>query len=456
MNRKNLYVLIGIIFFISGAAGAFISLKIAAFTVAGMILLAAIILDFEKATYLVALYSIIDYALRKAISISILSSTWDELFFVFCMLVWFYKWLACRKQKAYRWTPLEFPLMFFFGVSMFLLLINTPDIKVGIEGLRAVIQYIFWFFAIVQLVRTPSGSRRLIYVLLAAGFYIALEGVYQYIIGAEMPANWVDRLEQPVRTRAFSIIGSPNILGSLMVLLIPVTVSLVYFEEKPLKKAMFMSIALTMAACLLFTLSRGAWIGFVAAVGIYALMKDKRLIIPLALSIVFVMLFVPSVSNRITYMLSPEYIASSLKGGRLARWGTGLELVKQNLWFGVGLGRFGGAVAINNRIPGTFYMDNYYLKTLVEMGLVGFSAYCLLIYNAVVWVFRTIQNLKGTRYMHIAQGIFAGICGVLVHCAFENVFEYPMMTVYFWLLIGVVMYLRYVNKERLLEADKNS
>ena len=67
-------------------------------------------------------------------------------------------------------------------------------------------------------------------------------------------------------------------------------------------------------ASLVFTSSRGAWIGFAVAFLVYVLLKDKRLLIPGIIAMVLVIALVPSVGNRITYMLSPEYIESSLKG----------------------------------------------------------------------------------------------------------------------------------------------
>ena len=57
------------------------------------------------------------------------------------------------------------------------------------------------------------------------------------------------------------------------------------------------------------------------------------------------------------------------------RWATGLDLLHSaNSWLGFGLGRFGGAVAMQNKVieeTETFeylYRDIYYLKALVEMG----------------------------------------------------------------------------------------
>jgi len=452
INKRNLHLLL----FSAGAAlgliGAFSSLKVAFAAAAALFVFALILLDYQKVTYAVGLYLVIDYLVRNVSSLSFLSSIWDELLFVFCVMIWFYKWLIHRKEKAYIWTPIEFPLIFFVGICIFSLLVNTPNFQIGVEGLRVVIQYTFWYFVIVQLLKTPSGAKKLLYLLVFTGAALALHGIYQYIIAIQMPTGWVDRVEQGIRTRVFSIIGSPNILGSLMVLLIPVSISFVIFEKKIFKKILFGCFAVIMTACLVFTHSRGAEISFIVAIAVFVLMfRDRRITIPaicaFIISIVLVGILVPTVIDRMLYMLSPEYMASSLKGGRMIRWLTGLEMLKGNLWLGVGLGHFGGAVAMNNDIPGTFYMDNYFLKTAVEMGLVGLTAFIILIYNALVWPLRTLFQMGRTRYSYIVQGLFAGMCGVTAHNLVENVFEVPMMVTYFWLFAGVAMFLGYKHSE---------
>lgn len=37
-----------------------------------------------------------------------------------------------------------------------------------------------------------------------------------------------------------------------------------------------------------------------------------------------------------------------------------------------------------------FYMDNYYLKTLVEMGYLGLAFFILLLFGLVLWSLRSI------------------------------------------------------------------
>lgn len=453
MVKKHIYISIVLVCFCTGIFAAFTSLKLAFALVSAAAVLSVLLLDYQKATYAIALYAFLDFGVRQVIGSALLSSFWDELLFVLCVLLWVGKWFMDRRRKAYQWTPLEFPLIFFIGIGLFLLLANTEYMNIGIDGLRAVIQYMFWYFVVVQLLKSTAAVKRVYLILVFVGALLALHGVYQYIIGAEMPSNWVDAAEAGVRTRVYSIIGSPNILGSLMALLIPMSVSLIYYETKFLKKAIFGVIALIMTACLVFTFSRGAWVGFAVAIAVFLLMKDKRLLVPFIGLSLLVIVFVPEVGNRITYMLSPEYIASNMKGGRLLRWGKGLEMLKPVPWFGLGLGRFGGAVAMNNKLPGInyFYMDNYYLKTAVEMGVVGLSAFLFLMYNVVAWGLRAVKKLQHSSEVHLVQGMLAGMCGVLVHNFFENVFEVPMMTSYFWLLAGLIMFLGYTDRGKAIE-----
>lgn len=124
---------------------------------------------------------------------------------------------------------------------------------------------------------------------------------------------------------------------------------------------------------------------------------------------------------------------------------------ENNPWTGFGLGRFGGAVAMNNQLLDEteefqyFYMDNYYLKTMVEMGYIGLLAFLLLLAALVVYGLRAIYRSSPDQ-RPFAVGIFSGLIGVLVHSYFENIFEEPYMMAYFWGLSAVLFYLGYFRR----------
>lgn len=433
------------------------------FAIAGVLIAAAVILsDYERATYILGAYSVIDFAIRS-FSDS-LGGIWDELFLIMLIALWIFKWIVYRNEEGFKMTPLDMPVFIFITAMLFVLIVNSPDFSISLEGFRAVVQYILWYFVVIQLLRTEKGARNLCIFFVLVCFALALHGVYQYIVGAEMPAGWVDSKEQGVRTRVYSILGSPNVFGSLMTLAAPVAVSFIFSMRKIQSKVLFVFISATIMASLLFTFSRGAWIGFMIAVFVYVLIKDKRFFIPIILGAVLLIAFVPSVANRITYMLSPEYIESSLRGGRLVRWITGIDIVSVNPFLGVGHGHFGGAVAMNHgmsyivgiNVVKTFYMDNYFLKTAVETGLLGLSAFVVLIYQIIVNSIRTIRITSDKAVKELETGIFAGLVGVICHNFVENIFEVPMMTSCFWLLAAVMMHLWYINFKRKSLEEKHS
>ena len=71
-----------------------------------------------------------------------------------------------------------------------------------------------WFFVGSNLLLNKGQARALVNWLVILGTLVALHGVYQYIIGVPIPENWVDSAET-VRTRVFSIVGSPQRPGQL-------------------------------------------------------------------------------------------------------------------------------------------------------------------------------------------------------------------------------------------------
>ncbi|MBR6401113.1 MAG: O-antigen ligase family protein [Firmicutes bacterium] len=423
---------------------------------------ALVLTDYTVGLYILSAYAVIDFVLRNYVPA--FAGMWDEAYFLGLVLLCVWKWAAHRHDcRGMVYSPMDMPILGFMAVMVFVFLVNSPDPKISLEGLRVVVQYILWYYVVIRLVKNNDKA-----VLVSRFFAVvvglmALHGIYQFIVGVEMPAGWVDQNEAGVRTRVFSILTSPNIFGSLLTLGAPVSLGLALGEKNKLLKIIFGGAALAMMGSLLFTFSRGAWIGFAVAFAVYVLIKDARLLAPGIIAAVLVILLVPSVGNRITYMLSPEYIESSLRGGRLVRWMTGARVLSFFPAFGVGLGHFGGAVAMNHGLSTlldgeyteTFYMDNYYLKTAVETGIVGLAAMLGLMYCVIINSLRTVSAVSGKRMKELSAGITAGLTGVIVHNFVENVFEVPLMCTVFWLFVGIIMAIWYHERRDRIREMRN-
>ncbi|NDL66512.1 O-antigen ligase family protein [Anaerotalea alkaliphila] len=381
-----------------------------------------------KPVYLVGTYVYVDHLVRTFLGGTILASTWDEL-----LLVAFFGILLYRRfflKQPWRFSDLDLPILLFLLTGVFLLFVNSPDFAIGVEGFRAVFQYVFWYFLVLQLVDSRETAKGMVWVLVAGAGLLGMHGIYQYATGAPMLGNWVDSTET-ITTRAYSIVRSPNSLGSLFVLYLPVGFGLFLGEKHVLKKLAALVLTAAMGFGLLFTFTRGAWITAFAGLLVVVLFLGKRLVLPILAVLGAALANLDTLYRRIAYLFTPEYQMKSSQGGRIYRWQTTLEEWSSSKLFGLGLGRYGGATALKNKLS-PFYTDNYYMKTLAEMGIVGLTAFVLLMLVLLGRCHRYLRGVSDTSVRRILYGIYGGMVGVVLHNGVENIFENPFMVTYFW------------------------
>ncbi len=403
----------------------------------------------------VGLYVFIDYVLRDVLSIPFVSSIWDEALLLFCFIWLVWERLDRRPSLAARTNPLDFPVAIFIVTGFVLMNVVSPYSSIQLAGYRATAQYLLWFFVITRLLHDDADFMRLYLTLLALAVAISLHGIYQYIVGAPMPESWVAQAETAVRTRVYSIFGSPNIMGDFMVLFVPMAVGLAYYVTDTRVKLLCWLCAVIMCFACLFTMSRGAWVAMAVTIVLFILLVDRKLFW-LLLACCACLVLIPFVRTRIGFLFTEDFVAANTNGGRGSRWVLAMEnLYNANPLLGMGLGMFGGAVAMQNQIIDYlqyFYVDNYYLKILVEMGYVGLGAFLVmllgLLYTGCRALYRTGARLKQKldRTYPLCAGMFSGLVGVLVHCYFENIFEEPYMMVYYWVIAAMLVYLGFIRK----------
>ncbi len=397
---------------------------------------------------ILALYTPIDYLLRDVFAIPVVSSGWDEGLLILAML-WVIL-LRVREQPSLpaAASPLDFPVGQFLLVCLFLFVVLFTRPQINRDGLRATAQYILWFYLVTRLIRNREQLHMVYYVMVAVAAVISLHGIYQFIVAAPIPSHWVDQSESAVRTRVFSIFGSPNIMGDYMVMFAPMMAALAYCLKNKAMKLVCWFFTFTMCFSCLFTMSRGAWIAMVVAVLIFAALVDRRLILLMLLAFVAA-LFLPFVASRIGYLFTSEYAESAARGGRSVRWEKAIEyLYSNNPVFGIGFGRFGGAVAMQHQESvwmKYFYTDNYYVKILAENGYVGLVSFVLMMLGVVWCGLRGWFRKRHTAVSPLCAGMLASLSGVLVHCYFENIFEEPYMAASFWTIAAMMVYLGFIE-----------
>jgi len=391
----------------------------------------------EYSLFLVIAYCLVDYLLRTYSPYPFLVGVWDELLFILIAGILLVR--TGLQRLSLRGTGLLVPFLLYLAVYVFLFIIKSPETAPAVEGLRVYLQYTLWFFVAANLLFNRAQFKWLCDIFLLVVFLVALYGVYQYYVGVEIPTSWYDsKVETSITTRVFSIIGSPNVLGSLLVMAIPISLAGLLTCGNNLKRVVYCGVFLTMLACLVFTFSRGAWLALGVTVILLGLWLDRRILWGLLIVAVLTPVVVPSVYDRLVYMTTPEYMASSERGGRIGRWTKTLATWQSAPATGVGLGRFGGAVAARYYPNDSFYADNFYLKTGAEAGWLGLGALLLLLVAGIRLARSSLDQVDDPHTLALGLGVFAGLLGILAHNAVENIFEVPMMATYFWFFLGLL------------------
>ncbi|MEW6448452.1 MAG: O-antigen ligase family protein [Bacillota bacterium] len=397
--------------------------------------------------FVLGAYPFIDFVTRRfSESPGGLAGTWDEL----CLLLGL-SLIAARALyngfESYRLSEVHLPLLVYYGVFLFLFFLRSPETAVGIEGVRVYLEYVLWFFVGLNL---PDSYRQVksftgFFVLVCAA--VALYGIGQYAAGVPVPQNWLDQAEAGVRTRAFSVIGSPNVLGSLLALALPMSIAGFYTGGSRLSRTGYAVASAAMSVCLVVTFSRGAWFAAFLGLALFAVLVRPRLLWGLGATVLLAPVVSPGIAGRLLYLFSASYLASSERSGRIARWQAALQKLQQHPVSGEGFGRFGGAVA-TRAIPGSFYVDNFYLKTAAEGGVLALLTLLWVLFSAWRAGYRAVTVLSRPAVKTLAAAYLGGLTAVLLHNAVENIFETPLMSTLFWLFLGLLLALPRLASER--------
>ena len=197
---------------------------------------------------------------------------------------------------------------------------------------------------------------------------------------------------------------------------------------------------LGLGAALVASWSRGAWIGFGAALAAMAAALPRRsrwgvvlvgLLAVLALALYVAGLLPSAVVARLTDFAAGLRLEDVRGVGindanyavieRLAHWQAALEMWRTHFWTGVGLGCYEPAYrtfALINWPNALGHAHNIYLNLLAETGLIGLLAY-LAFWTIVFW-----QSWRATRRLSgLPRGVAIGLLGAWTHLAVHNFFD---------------------------------
>ncbi len=228
--------------------------------------------------------------LRVSIGVGRLYITDFVLLSLLGLIAW--RWLLKSDFRINR-TPLDWPLIGFFGVALLSTLIgiltSTVELKMAISGIRLVTYYLT-FFVVTNLIREDRQVSLLVKGLLLLATMVAAAMALQLILGKSIPI--LPGRVETLTTQGREYLGITRMLppgqSLVLVALTSTAASLILWRFRPIRILTLLQCGLLLLAVLL-TFTRGFWAGTGLAILLLVLLArgpDRRRVLGWGLAMV--------------------------------------------------------------------------------------------------------------------------------------------------------------------------
>jgi hypothetical protein len=414
------------------------------------------LLPWSLAGFLVMLCLIPFDSMKLKVSLPI-DATLDRALLVPMVLLWVSAIAAGahRVRKGVSPGPPAYALGFLLLVAGLSLVVSLPrlsidgEMLVSLKAVALLLSYIVFYVMVVTIVRLEE-VRRFTYLFLALACISGLGTILEYRTGTNVFYLVADKVFSPI-----AVVGSPppqplwerhTYVGPTshgLALVVLVTLALPFAITGLLEhKSIARRVLLLLAIALLFagasaTLRRTA--GIIPVVVVVALVavrpRAMMRLAPLGVILVFaVQLMTPGALASIKAMLFGGTLSSQISvQGRTEDY----DAVGPDIWDKPLLGRGFGSYE-----PRTYrYIDNQYLLTALDSGLIGLLAYIGVGLSIIFALWRLSRSSDPAR-AGPAASIMAGCVAYYVASAFFDILAFPQAPYLLFFCVGLGMVLR--------------
>jgi len=241
--------------------------------------------------------------------------------------------------------------------------------------------------------------------------------------------------------RAISLFPDPHTFSLYLGIVIPFTIGFFFYNNKK-DKLQNLGMLSVMFLALLFTFSRGAYVGFFASlvfilvfsVWYFKIKLNKKFVISVLAGFALAFLvFLSSVFG--SRFLSSFTLSDVSNAGRIGIWETASSVFWNAPVIGVGLGNLPIFFDPTASVKSPINAHNTYLDIASELGLVGLLAFFAL----VLCTFRSL-GFKKDKFNFLRFGLLWSLSWFLVHSFFEtSLFSVPVLAALCFILAFAVV-----------------
>ena len=345
----------------------------------------------------------------------------EDIFVILIFFGWLAKMAINKQWGFFRKTPINLPISLYVFISILAtlrgIMLELVSPLSSVFFLLKYIEYMMIFFLVANNIKSLKQIKRLIFFSLLVCVIVSIYGIQKLIVSGfnvrAVTAPFDDQIHPETSTVAGYLLFFMGITGGLFL-----------YSDSIKRRMILLGIFFLAIFPFIFSLTRGAWLGFIPMY-LVLLLLGKRMRMPLfallAISIILLphMKLPTSVQDRVKYTFEPgverkilgrNFIVDTSSAARIDSW------TRQMIDF------FPKYPLLGTGATGIGLADSQYFRVLGEVGLIGFLIFAWLmvsIFRVAYKNFKTIDDIWGKG---LSLGFLAGFVGLLVQAFTANVF----------------------------------
>lgn len=307
------------------------------------------------------------------------------------------------------------------------------------------------YFMITTLISTKEWLHRLSAALVTSGTLTALYGLYQKMSG-NMEMGTMDKdLFENLGGRVTSTFENSNMLGVFLIMVFPFALAYVFSAKKTWVKLASLASCGVMGICLIYTWSRGAWLGLVLACFVFVLLY-AHYIIPLLLpaGALGVTLLWDKIGGNglmtdlITRFSSIITMSDTSSVYRLGIWRGSLKVAEENWFTGIGIGseafRRVYIKFAESGIETAVHSHNLFLQIFIENGAVGFAVFIVALMLCIGSGLELIRRSSSDTVAEksVAVAAISGLAAALLQGMTDFIWFNYRIFFFFWVITALI------------------
>jgi O-antigen ligase len=208
-----------------------------------------------------------------------------------------------------------------------------------------------------------------------------------------------------------------------------------FVKKTKLKLISYGIVALTIFATM-YTFSRGAYLALLVSILVLGLLKDRKLLLILGAFMVTWQTIVPTpVRERVDMTQSANGQLEASAQERVNLWTEAKASFARSPIVGTGFATF----QFGDHTADLKDTHNWYVKVLVETGIIGFIFALVLLQQLLATSYRLFKRSTDPLYRGLGLGLFVATCSSLVANCFGDRWTYIEITALLWVLAAAAI-----------------